>query len=241
MEPVLIPLAKIVRDEDLQMRVSTDFDHVDAIKEAITEKVELPPVDVWQEKDTELYFLGDGHHRYIAHELLGKKEMLCNIHQGGRDAALEYAFGANREHNALRRTTKDKQKALAKANKHHPKLSIRKLAELVGVGKSMVHRYREELKKCPNGTPDKDPDTDQGGDNPPPPDPQQTFFNTLDRSFETVMTKWSDVRDYIGWTNPDIDKKDKLAAVKDLKLNLKKMLKDIEKREEQITNAVEEA
>lgn len=230
----LLPLKDVVRDEDLQMRVAMSGDHIDSLKEALLDKVELPPIIVYS--DGINYFLADGHHRYVAHVILGKQEILSEVREGGRQAALDYAFGANKENNALPRTTKDKQRALTAAQKHHPKLSERKLAELVGVSKSMVHRYIEDLKKWSNGPLSADRDCTNGTPANAPADPQLTFFNRLEISFKPVRKSLEEILDFSDFLDPSIPKDAKLRAITDVEHNLQEMLQKIRDRKSLIAN-----
>lgn len=221
-----LPLKDVVRDEDLQMRVAMSGDHIDTLKEALLDKVELPPIIVYS--DGINYFLADGHHRYVAHVILGKQEILSEVREGGRQAALDYAFGANKENNALPRTTKDKQRALAAANKHHPKLSIRKLAELVGVSHETVRRYRSAIEECHIVTPTNHANSKE--------DPQLTFFNRLEISFKPVRKSLEEILDFSDFLDPSIPKDAKLRAITDVEHNLQEMLQKIRDRKSLIAN-----
>lgn len=225
---ISLPLAKIVRDEDLQMRDETNWDHIESIKESMTEGVKLPPVKVWQEKTESgiLYFLADGHHRYQAHELLGKKEILCEVHSGGREAALDHSYGANYKNNSLRRTTKDKQKAVARCCKHHPELSQRKIGKLCKVSHMMVKRHLDNLKKCNNVTLSDDSDCN----NVTPTDPQTDFFNALETPFKGMRKLFEELLNNTGFTDDALPVDAKIKALGDVETNIKLMLRDVKER-----------
>lgn len=256
-----IPINQIdLSEQQLQMRHGgIDWDFSDTLADTIREGKELTPVHLFLDETTGKHYIGDGWHRCFAYQSArpGKAQVPATVSPGGRAAALHHALGANADQLAKPRTRKDIRKAVIRAIETYmlgkdavknmqcifsgskKKATQEQIAEMCKVNQSNVSRILKDLKAKAKASAAA---TEEGenSENLTPADPQTTFFNALDKSFETVMTKWTDVRDYIGWTNPDITKQDKLAAIKDLKLNLKTMLKDVEKREEQITNAVEE-
>jgi len=84
-------------------------------------------------------------------------------------------------------------------------------------------------------TPDKDPDTDQGGDNPPPPDPQQTFFNVLEKQFKPIRKNFNELLENTGFLDPSLPTEDKLSALRDVNLNLKAMVNEVDGRIQKLT------
>jgi len=92
-----IPLDWIVADATIQVRVDgLDMDRVAMYAEQLRQGAEFPPVDLFREGDT--YYLGDGFHRYAAHQEAGAESILAIIHPGGLDAAFEHAEAANLDH-----------------------------------------------------------------------------------------------------------------------------------------------
>jgi uncharacterized ParB-like nuclease family protein len=134
---------------ELQMREDIDHTHVDDLKETLSE---LPPITVFTNEETSMYWIGDGWHRFLAHKNSNQKQIKATIHPGGREAALKHALGANAEHNALRRTNRDKRKAVIACLKSHSaifgteKIKNVAVADQCKVAESFVRKIRKETE-----------------------------------------------------------------------------------------------
>ena len=144
---VTIPYAQINADRALQMReVHSDGDQIDNLVEAYgSDPGAVPPIDVFEGEGEQPYYIGDGWHRYFALGQLRRGEVPARVHPGGRPAALKHALGANAAH-GLRRTNKDKRKAVTVALGEWPKLSDRAIAEICKVSHTTVIRIRKEVQ-----------------------------------------------------------------------------------------------
>lgn len=149
-----LALELIRQDGGTQPRAFMNSSTVDDYKEILEEGGSLPPVDVFY--DGTDYWLADGYHRIQAAKQVGFKTFPCTIHQGNIEAAQWFSFGANKSH-GLRRTNKDKQRAV-EAALAHPKainLSNVEIAEHCGVSEITVRRHKElssTLSKIDNST-----------------------------------------------------------------------------------------
>lgn len=110
----LITLDKIVRDPGLQVRVSLSTERIEDYAACLKpDGGELPAIDLFvaPTADGARYWIGDGWHRLAAHEAAGRQVILAHVREGGRDAALLWAVGANAQH-GLPRTSEDKRRAV---------------------------------------------------------------------------------------------------------------------------------
>lgn len=161
-QPQDIQINTIIEDIELQMREDIDFDHVDSLKEHLDE---LPPIELYEDSTTGKYYIGDGWHRFLAHKLEKKKTIRAIIHLGGRKAAILRAIGANAEHNALRRTNRDKRKAVIFALKSYStifsdsKISAREIARACRVTHPFVLKIQKEVVTV---TTSKNKESDKG-------------------------------------------------------------------------------
>jgi transposase len=140
-----IPLDWIVADATIQVRVDgLDMDRVAMYAEQLRQGAEFPPVDLFREGDT--YYLGDGFHRYAAHQEAGAESILAIIHPGGLDAAFEHAEAANLDH-GLSLTNDDKKNILFRRLDRgvwNQDTSQREIGRLFGVAHTTIGRWLDE-------------------------------------------------------------------------------------------------
>ena len=89
------------------MRQEVAFDYARALGAGAA----FPPVTVFFDGD--VYWLADGFHRYVAHEIAGVADVPVEIRLGTPRAAALYGAAANRLH-GLRPTRSDKRKAIVR-------------------------------------------------------------------------------------------------------------------------------
>ncbi len=140
--PTLLALEAIKVDQELQCRTGGTVKRVVAEYAVVIDQ--LPPITVFVDKKG-THWLADGFHRYAAHQLAQRTEIAVDLRQGSRRDALLYAAGANASH-GLRRTTADKQRAVALVLGNFPNLSDRKIAEICAVDHKTVGAARARLK-----------------------------------------------------------------------------------------------
>jgi hypothetical protein len=146
MENTILRIDAIRTDGGTQPRALIDFDAVNDYMDAMADGVEFPPVVVFY--DGTEYWLADGFHRLKAAYGADRETIACIVHQGTREDAQWYSFGANKA-NGLRRTSQDITRAVESALRHSKaaKLSDRKIAKHVGCGHSWVSEIRNRV--CP--------------------------------------------------------------------------------------------
>jgi hypothetical protein len=135
-----VPLAAIQFDSATQVRAQIDVGAVAEYAERMEANDQFPAPTLFQ--DGEVYFIGDGWHRLLAAQKNGAVTFPCSVGQGGREAAIKHALGANSEH-GLKRTTADKQNAVRLALKHFAEKSDRELAKLCRVDHKTVAAARQ--------------------------------------------------------------------------------------------------
>jgi hypothetical protein len=143
-----IPIGHIIRDPEVQPRVSLNAALIDEYAKEIAEGRQFPPPVVFQEKENPLgYWAGDGFHRIGAHERLKRTDVTCEVRTGGRREAMLYACGVNAAH-GLRRTNADKRRAVLRVllDKQWSRYSGRRVAELCVVSNTFVSQLRADLK-----------------------------------------------------------------------------------------------
>ena len=139
-----IPISSIRRDGGTQPRAAINREAVSDYMASMAPGAEFPPVIVFY--DGADYWLADGFHRIQGAENAGRSDIACEVYQGTKQDAQWYSFGANKA-NGLRRTNRDKQRALRAALTHNNAgtLSDHQLAVHVGVDLKTVGNWRAKL------------------------------------------------------------------------------------------------
>lgn len=140
-----------------QVRVRISPELVQDYQEALSNGAIFPPIICFAEEGSERYILADGFHRLQAHLNFGAEAIQVEMHDGGVGEALDYALSANEGHGA-RRTSADKRHAVQMALKdpRHKDRSIRDIADLCRVSKSLVHDIKQEQNKDKRQVSEKD-------------------------------------------------------------------------------------
>lgn len=136
-----VPLASIRRDEALICRANgirprAVTDYAAAMRAGAT----FPPIVVFVDEDG-TYWLADGFHRSAGAELAGLTEIAAEVRRGGRHEALLHAASANAMH-GVRRTSKDKRRAVELVLREFPQATDRWVAERCGVDHKTVGAVR---------------------------------------------------------------------------------------------------
>ena len=155
-----LPIKDICLDSGTQQRAVDD----DVMKRyaALMQEYErakdgrkFPPVEIIT--DGKNNFLTDGYHRYFATLRLGKKYIEANIEEGTRRSAIFASFSANKT-NAFPRQPGTAKGIVEKILKDEEwaKMSLREIANHVGVTERYVRKLQAELKSYPrNSSEDK--------------------------------------------------------------------------------------
>lgn len=144
-----LKLDQIIIDQGTQTRVALNEETIADYAAAMTEGAKFPAVMVFtdgcrapHDVGEMCYLLADGFHRFRAAERCGWKEIDAEIRKGSRMDAIKYSLGANTVH-GLRRTNADKRRCVEIALHEFGKLSDRAIAEMCGVGYSLVAEVRK--------------------------------------------------------------------------------------------------
>jgi uncharacterized ParB-like nuclease family protein len=149
-----IALNKIRIEAGIQTRVQLDNATIKDYRRAMLDGVEFPPVVLFETQPGAEWILADGFHRVAAAQKAGREEILAEVHQGDRQAAITYALRANDQH-GRRRTNADKRKSVEIALKEFPDQSDRSLAEMCAVDKSLVASIRRRVADSTTYVPHK--------------------------------------------------------------------------------------
>jgi len=155
MSEQMLDMSVVRIDGDTQPRTTINPEIVQEYAEAMEAGVEFPPITVVH--DGAAHWLVDGFHRFFAHRRLSRQQIKAEVITGELTEARWLSLAANKAH-GVRRSNDDKGKAVTRALRMRPGLSDREIAEHVGVGKTMVLRYRDVLEKqraatAPSGGP----------------------------------------------------------------------------------------
>ena len=105
---------------------------------------EIPPVKAVYDKEVKRYIPYDGHHSLTAARRVGCTECDVTAVDGDYHMALRLSFPTNGEHeDALKRTTKDKQKYVTDCLAVYSELSDRAVAQMCLVSSSLVAGIRK--------------------------------------------------------------------------------------------------
>jgi len=154
--------------------------------------------------------------------------MLAIVHAGGRREALKFALGSNAAH-GLRRTNKDKRKAVEIALREYPKLSNRAIAELCKVSPGMVDEMRNtQLPKLGSSRIGKDGKVRRviavvsNPDRKPAPQ-QLDFFELVGREWAPVVKSFDLTIKSVAWLDDRVEPEKKLEAISSMRRQLDDM------------------
>lgn len=138
-------------DPRLQARADgTDQGHVDDLHDALKGGAKLPELKIRNVPEVGMC-LTDGHHTFHAGVKKGVKEFDCVVQEGTWLDAVADACGANDQHNAKKRTGKDKTNAVVRLVKEVQKSGEKmwgqnRIAEACKVSSSFVKKVFEDHK-----------------------------------------------------------------------------------------------
>jgi hypothetical protein len=136
----------IRRDGGTQPRGVLDEDHINDLLYALKNGAKLEAILIYY--DGENYWLTDGYHRLAAIIRHGKNKIKAIIRQGTLQDAQWHSFSVN-QHNVLKRSNADKQRAIIGALKHSYGVSSSNLdiARHCGVDEKTVRTWRSSLEE----------------------------------------------------------------------------------------------
>src|SRR5262249_35359815 len=138
--------------------------------------------------DGKHYWLWDGFHRFHAERRRGSDTMALEVTKGTLDDARRMSLGANKEHRGMRRTNKDKRRAVERALSWYPGYSQHRIAELCGVSQRFVSSMKDRQPTTENrsqsvvtGRDGRTYNTSNIGKAPQPKAPAPTTFAELQK------------------------------------------------------------
>jgi hypothetical protein len=146
-ETTIVPIEKIIMDEDCQMRPSLDNEVVGQYARDMRQGDKFPAIRVVYDKALDRYWLTDGFHTINACLMAGKREHAAVVTEGTKRDAILQAIGANPTH-GLRRCAETKRKAVRQLllDPEWSQWSLRAIAEAAAVSVGLVHTVKEELE-----------------------------------------------------------------------------------------------
>ena len=141
-----INIHQIRRDGGTQPRGVLDEDHVNDLLFALKNRAKFEAILLYY--DGENYWLTDGYHRLAATIRHGKDKIKASIRQGTLQDAQWHSFSVN-QHNVLKRSNADKQRAIVGALKHSYGCarSNSEIAQHCGVDEKTVRTWRLSLQE----------------------------------------------------------------------------------------------
>ena len=136
-----LKLSLLVGNAGTQIRNSIDPGTVEEYSQEIKNGAKFPPLTVFYDVKSDIYYLADGFHRYTAFKRRGIKEYICDVQVGDRISAIKFALGTNTRH-GLRRKNVDKRNAVKIALKEFTSLSDGAIAILCCVTQPFVSKIK---------------------------------------------------------------------------------------------------
>lgn len=141
-----VKLELIDQTQTTQVRLNCSEETVGNYREVLIDGGELDPVDLFYDRERNLFYVGDGWHRLFAYDREGREEIPAFVYPGGEREAFLHALGANSKH-GLPRTRADKRRAveLALQDAEIAEWSDRQIAQQCRVSPTFVGSVRREL------------------------------------------------------------------------------------------------
>jgi len=133
-----LTISSLIADPKYQFRVNEDEATISELAGAFRVGEDIPAIDVVCIGGTK-HYITDGFHRHSGAVKAEMETMKCNVVIGSHEDALKLALCANAQHKSLKRTNKDKQKAVQAALAVY-NLSNRQIAEMCKVSPGLVDK-----------------------------------------------------------------------------------------------------
>jgi hypothetical protein len=149
-----VSMSSIRADVRAQPRTTINTDFVAEYVEAMANGAAFPPIVVFEEPSTGVYYIGDGFHRHYAHQGLGLAEVECDVRPGGLREAILFSCSANAAH-GVRRSNEDKRRAVLAllGDAEWVAWSNREIARRCAVDEQLVRRLRPQPEPDTAGIP----------------------------------------------------------------------------------------
>lgn len=122
-------------DSDMQPRVTLTLEAIEEYMEAYQNGEAMPAIEIVTDGDRN--WVVDGFHRMESAKRVGLDTITCSIRTGDRADAIWFASSANQRH-GIRRTNRDKNRAVMMALVAKPASSLREIADHCGVSHVFV-------------------------------------------------------------------------------------------------------
>lgn len=126
-------------EKGIQIRSGLNKAIVKEYVEAMSAEYTFPPIVAFESNPGEPLVIVDGFHRLASAVKAGADKIMVEVRQGDRAAALKAALVANTAH-GLRRSNRDKKRAIEVAINEFPNLSARQYAEMCQVSPDLASR-----------------------------------------------------------------------------------------------------
>lgn len=144
-------ISEIQTRPDIQIRTEMNEEAIVLYTELYRDGVKMQPISVWHDYEGNL-ILVDGHHRLEAARRAGLTEIEAYDEGTGTMAAfVEQSIQCNAK-NGLALTKQDRKRAAEKLYTYNPQLTIRAIAEKVGLSKSTVGTIVADIQEETNAT-----------------------------------------------------------------------------------------
>ncbi len=140
MEETTLNIDLIVYDMSINPRFDIDQITIERYAGIIDE---MPPLDVFNVAG-EGYLLAAGFHRYEAHKISGHEIAPCIIHQGNKQAAIDFADRSNAK-NPLQLKPEELNGVCLRALKNDPQIPDKVLRLEYGIPQRMIQDYRDKI------------------------------------------------------------------------------------------------
>ena len=142
-ESVPLKIEVLTLDPEVQCRARQNRTVIMDYAEAVRDGIDFPPITVFRDGDA--HWVADGFHRVAAVLEAGEEVVRANILEGSRTEAILFSAGANTDH-GLRRTNKDKRRAVEKVLHIHGDWADTRIATVCRVSARMVGMVRTDLR-----------------------------------------------------------------------------------------------
>jgi hypothetical protein len=169
----ILPLAALLRDDQIQQRAQTDMAKVDEYADLYREGRDLGRVVAFS--DGERYLLADGFHRTLAAQIAEVAELPVEVHAGTLRDAIFYATSHNLHGKPLSNADKHKRVRTLLADPEWRQWSNNAIAKHCGVTHTFVNQQRKSFETV----------SSENEENNPAPTTTRTYINKR-RCFRSV-------------------------------------------------------
>lgn len=135
-----LEIDQIIDDMSINPRDEMDYSVVERYSSIIGD---MPHLDVFDIPGQGLY-LSSGFHRYEAHKLVNHTKIVCKVHAGSRQDAIDFADKANAK-NPLQMSTLELTKLCERRLLMAPGADEKELSKMYGVSRAMIRDVKKKI------------------------------------------------------------------------------------------------